>query len=275
MRRPAWGDPRPPRERRALRGRERTASAVRACAAIALAGTSFVALASGCVPRARLCTAASDCADKSACVAGRCQIDKPTAKPAVDSARRVVVRPVDVAYVKSGDGPSGGALPTVFVLGKDGGKLFLRFSVAVPATANVVEAYVVLRRSPDVDDDPAPVHLHATRIVDAWQGGSVSWAIQPRSVETRSPSTRVEPGARALVRLDVRELVRHWARREPTDQGIAIVADNETASGSTFALSTLGVERSSTDAVGVGRAGLASASGAPVDAEPYLEIYLR
>ncbi|MBX3262793.1 MAG: DNRLRE domain-containing protein [Labilithrix sp.] len=275
MRRPAWGDPRPPRDGRAGLRRGRSASSVMTRAAIALVGTSFAALASGCVPRARLCSASSDCADKSACVAGRCQIEKATVKPAVDSARRVVVRPVDVAYVKSGDGPSRGALPTVFVLGKDGGKLFLRFSVAVPPTSNVVEAYVVLRRSADVDDDPAPIHLHATRIIDVWEGGSVSWAIQPRSVETRAPSTRVDPGARSLVRLDVRELVRHWGRRDPNDQGIAIVADNETTSGSTFALSSLGVDRSSTDAVGVGRPGLASASGTIVDAEPYLEIYLR
>ncbi|MBX3205477.1 MAG: DNRLRE domain-containing protein [Labilithrix sp.] len=268
MRRPAWGDPGP---RRARRG----GALARSCAAATLLGSSFVAVATGCVPRARMCTVSSDCAAKSACVAGRCQLDSVTVKPAVDSARRVVVRPVDIAYVRSGDGPAGGALPTVFVLGKDGGKLFLRFSVAVPPNANVVEAYVVLRRSPAVDDDPAPVVLHATRIVDAWEGGSVSWAIQPRSVETRSPSTKLEPGGASLVRLDVRELVRHWARRDPRDQGIAVVAENETTSGSTFALSGVGAERASTDVVGVGRPGLASFSGVSPDAEPYLELYLR
>ncbi|MBN9161225.1 MAG: hypothetical protein BGO98_48340 [Myxococcales bacterium 68-20] len=235
-------------------------------------------LATGCAPRPRMCTAASDCTNNSACVAGRCQVEKATAKPAVDSARRLVVRPVDIAYVKRGDGPSDGALPTVFVLGKDGGKLFLRFSVAVPSMANIVEAYVVLRRASVVDDDPAPVSLHATRIVDSWEGGSVSWAIQPRSTETRSPSTTVEPGARSLVRLDVRELVRNWARRDLADQGIAIVAENETRSGSTFALTatgTFGADRASTDPVGASRVGPSSASGAAPDVEPYLELYVR
>jgi hypothetical protein len=238
-------------------------------------GTSFLlalvgSLVVGCVPRGHMCTASSDCADKSACVAGRCQLEKPTVKPAVDSARRLVVRPDDIAYVHRGDVSS---LPSVFALGKDGGKLFLRFSAAVPATANIVEAYVVLHRSSIVDDDPVPVSLHATRIVDSWRGGSVSWAIQPRSTETRSPSTTVEPGGSPLVRLDVRDLVRHWARRDPHDQGIAIVAENETRTGTTFALSALGAERTSVDP-GTGRPISTSAIAAP-DVEPYLELYLR
>ncbi len=241
--------------------------------------SSFVVLASACVPRARMCTASAECADKGACVAGRCQIEKPTVKPAVDSARRIVVRPVDLAYVKSGDGPSGGALPPVFALGRDGSKLFLRFAVAVPSTASVVEAYVVLRRSPIVDDDPAPISLHATRIVESWAGGSVSWAMQPRLAETRSPSTLVEPAGSPLVRVDVRELVRHWARRDPLDQGIALVADNESRTGTTFALSALGAERAMVEptvAVRGGASGLtAPAQGAAPDVEPYLELYLR
>lgn len=133
----------------------------------------------------------------------------------------------------------------------------MRFSVALAANANVVEAYVVLRRTDAVDDDPAPISLHATRIVEAWEGRSISWALQPRVVDTRSPSTVVEPGGPALVRLDVRELVRQWSKHDPHDQGIAIVADNESRSGSTFAFRAVGPDR-----------------GSP-DLEPYLELYLR
>jgi len=233
-------------------------------------------LASACVPRARMCTASSECTgrEKGVCVAGRCQVDKPTLKPAVDSARRIVARPVDIAYVKSGDGASGGALPTVFPLGRDGGKLFLRFAVTVPKSANIVEAYVVLRRSPVVDDDPAPISLHATRIVDAWSGGSVSWAIQPRVAEARSPSTLVEPGGSPLVRLDVRELVRHWPRRDPMDHGIAIVSDNETRTGTTFALTWIAAERAMAEQAVAARGGSSSLGAAP-DVEPYLELYVR
>jgi hypothetical protein len=231
-----------------------------------------------CVPRARMCTASSECSDKSACVAGRCQLDKATVKPAVDSARRIVVRPVDIAYVKSGDAASGGALPSVFVLGKDGGKLFLRFAVTIPSNANIVEAYVVLRRSTVVDDDPAPVSLHATRIVESWSGGSMSWALQPRSTESRSPSTLVEPGGSGIVRLDVRELVRQWARHDPTDQGIAVIAENETRSGSTFALSNLGAPQSTPSAVGLdlnSSSRPATVGVVSPDVEPFLELYVR
>jgi hypothetical protein len=226
---------------------------VAATTALGLAGVS-------CVPRARMCTASSECEGKSACVAGRCQLEKTTVKPAVDSSRRLVVRPVDIAFLKSGDPASAGALPPVFALGREGGKLFLRFAATVPPTGTIVEAYVVLRRATVVDDDPAPISLHATRITEPWSGGSISWALQPRSTELRLPSTMVEPSGSPIVRVDVRELVRQWSRRDPKDQGIAIAAENETRTGTTFALSGIGADRTSL--------------GAP-DVEPYLELYVR
>jgi hypothetical protein len=226
----------------------------------------------GCVPRARMCTASSECADKSSCVAGRCQLERTSVKPAVDSARRLVVRPADVAYLKAGDPPSNGALPAVFALGRSSGKLLLRFSIAIPTTANIIEAYVILHRASIVDDDPTPVSIHATRIVESWTGGSISWAMQPRTTETRSPSTTVEPSGSSIVRVDVRELVRQWARRDPLDQGIAIVADNETDTGTTFALTGVGAERASGEVgPGVARATFLAAP----NVEPYLELYVR
>jgi hypothetical protein len=218
-----------------------------------------------------MCTATAECDGRSACVGGRCQPEKATVKPAVDSARRVVVRPVDVAYVRSGDAASRGALPPVFALGRDGGKLFLRFSATVPAGPSIVEAYVVLRRSTIVDDDPAPVSLHATRIVEPWVGGSVSWALQPRVAETRSPSTLVEPSGTPIVRVDVRDLVRYWSRHDPADQGIAVVAESESGTGTTFALTATGVERAPPE--GAGRGPFVSPGAS--DVEPYLELYVR
>jgi hypothetical protein len=200
-----------------------------------------------------MCTASSECVTQSSCVAGRCQPEKPNVKPAIDAARRVVVRPTDVAYLRRGDGPSDGALPPLFALGRDSAVLMMRFSVPLPATANIVEAYVVLRRSDAVDDDPAPISLHATRIVDGWEPRSISWAQQPRLVDTRAPATVVEPGGASLVRLDVRDLVRQWPKHDPRDQGIAIVAETNTRTGTTFAFRASGV----------------------ADVEPYLELYLR
>ena len=210
-----------------------------------------------------MCTASSECTTQSACVAGRCQPDKPNVKPAIDAARRVVVHPVDLAYLRRGDGPTGGALPPLFALGRDAAVLMMRFSVALPTTANVVEAYVVLRRSDAVDDDPAPISLHATRIVEAWEGRSISWALQPRALDSRMPATLVEPGGPSLVRLDVRELVRQWPKHDPRDQGIAIVADSETRTGTTFAFRY------------VGSGGSERGSSSAADLEPYLELYLR
>lgn len=163
-----------------------------------------------------------------------------------------------MAVVTSGDSPSKGALPPIFALGRDSAKLLLRFSVALPSNANVIEAYVVLRRASIVDDDPAPISLHATRIEEAWTGGSVSWAMQPRMSETRAPATLVEPNGSPLVRMDVREIVKHWAKHDPADQGVAIVAEADTRAGSkpgtTFAISGGGADR---------------------DVEPYLELYVR
>lgn len=240
-------------------------------------------LAIGCARRARMCTATTECAKDSACVAGRCQPDKPTLKPAVDSARRWVVTPADIAFVSRGERrPAPGALPPLFALGRDGGVLFLRFSVALPKAANVVEAYVCLRRAEIVDDDPAPISLHATRIVDSWEGRSTSWAFQPRFREVRTPATIVEPAGPSLVRVDVRDLVRHWSRHDPQDQGIAIVAENESRTGTTFAITALGADAVGRSA-GSDLAGLVAGGkhggGTPVvsapDVAPYLELYVR
>jgi hypothetical protein len=182
-------------------------------------------------------------------------LEKATVKPAVESAKRLVVRPVDLAVIANGDKPSEGALPPMFALGRANAKLLLRFSVVLPANANVIEAYVVLRRSSLVDDDPEPISLHATRIEEVWDGGSVSWAMQPRMSETRAPSTYVAPAGSPIVRMDVREIVKHWSKHDPADQGVAVVAENETRSGTTFALVAAGA----TDR----------------DVEPYLELYVR
>lgn len=242
---------------------------------VAIAALSLI----GCAPRPRMCTASSECAAQTACVAGRCQPDKPTVKPAVDSARRWVVAPTDIAFVTRGDPASDGALPPLFALGKDGGVLFLRFSVALPANANVVEAYVCLRRATVVDDDPAPISLHATRIIDSWEGRSTSWGSQPRIREVRTPATIVEPGGPALVRVDVRDLVRHWGKHDPTDRGIAIVAEGDSRTGTTFALTALGADRGTSFEVASATPERGRASAPPVvsapDVAPYLELYVR
>jgi hypothetical protein len=87
--------------------------------------------------------------------------------------------------------------------------------------------------------------------------------------------TLVEPGGPSLVRIDVRELVREWGKRDRSDQGVAIVADGASSTGTAFALSSVGETSAGAGGIepGAGR-GRGASSGAP-DLTPYLELYVR
>ena len=144
-----------------------------------------------------------------------------------------------MAYLRRGDSPAGGAVPSLFTLGRraDGDEmLLLRFAAPLPPDATVVEAYVLLERSDAVDMDPSPIGLYAVRVVGPWDARAVSWATQPPVQDVRSPLTPLVPAAEhALVRIDVRTLVHGWQRHDPRDQGLAIVAQAPTTTGATFA----------------------------------------
>jgi hypothetical protein len=160
-------------------------------------------------------------------VAGRC-VGK-GAVPAISTARRMLYDPVEIGYVRRERQPE---LPSIAALGRsDGAIAFLRFSIALPPEAGVVEAYLLLDRVTDVDSDPEPIALHLAGVIDAWDARSLSWAVQPRVEEIGSPVTRVHPASGALVRLDARALVERWRRRRSTDFGLAVVSDAPGASG--------------------------------------------
>lgn len=203
-----------------------------------------------------MCGEGTACPAASACVAGRCQAESPTLRASVDAARRLVVRPVEMAFVEPGQGdpaPSPGAVAL-----HAGAALLLRFEVPLPDEAQVVEAYLVLTRA-DADEDPGPVSLHATRIVEAWNARSTSYARAPRTEDLALPRTTVQAGGPRLVRLEIGDLVRAWRRRDPRDHGVAVVAEGGGARGTSFATSAVFRE---------GQLGAA-------EAEPYLELYLR
>ena len=192
----------------------------------------------GCTQRARMCNAPTECGASQGCVAGRCLPDGGV--PAIQSASRLVYAPVDIAFVRRGDSPTGGAVPPIVPLGRasDGAALLLlRFDVPLAKDANVLEAYLDLERTDAVDVDLAPISLHAARIVAPWDGRSISWALQPRIEDTRGASTTVAPASGRIVRVDVRDLVLRWRLHEPADHGIAVVADTTSATGMAFALS--------------------------------------
>src|SRR5262249_43126883 len=120
--------------------------AMRVLAILSLA----VALAVACTPRARMCSAPSECTSTSACVAARCMpVDAglmPTIAETNDAGytvRRLVVAPSDVAWVRRGDRVgAAAAMPSIFTLGRDPdgeSMLFLKFAVTIPKDARVVE----------------------------------------------------------------------------------------------------------------------------------------
>jgi hypothetical protein len=191
-----------------------------------------------CVPQPRMCVVERECGGHASCVAGRCVAQGATA--AIDNGRRLLFAPVDAAFVSrngySGDDVASGADLATLGRARDGGALaLLRFDVTLPPEAVLLEAYVLLERAADVDADPVAIDLHAARIVDAWDSGSVTWARAPRFEEVGAPITRVSADAPPLVRLEVRDLVQRWRRRGGADFGVALVADGTSATGVAFA----------------------------------------
>jgi hypothetical protein len=197
------------------------------------------------------------------CVAGRCVAkETPSAhlyEAIVDKGVvRIVAQPTELAYLRPGDPPAAG-VPTIVTLGKaDGARLLLRFDVPVSSESTVVEAYLLLNRSEEVDSDPVPIALHASRIIEPWDARSISWAMQPHVEDTRSPATFVTGSGRGIVRIDVKDLVSRWPEHNPADQGLAIVADTTSPTGMAFAL-----------------ASDATSPRGLVAASPRIEIYLR
>jgi hypothetical protein len=196
---------------------------------------ALLALAS-CVPRAQMCVSEPECGAQSSCVAGRCVGHGAVA--AISTARRLLVDPLDAAYVRRGGEVRD---PPFAVLGADdGGVLLLRFSVDLPLEAEVLEAYIVLERAPGVDSDPTLLALHALRVVQPWDGRSVTWGRQPLLVDVGAPVSRVRSSSGPLVRLDVRDIVARWRRRERDDFGVAVMAERPAGRGLPFALRPVG-----------------------------------
>jgi hypothetical protein len=188
------------------------------------------------------------------------------ATPAIDTARRLLFFPVDVAYVRRDMDTHDAAAATLGGVRDRGAALFLRFAAPLSSEAQVLEAYLLLERTTEFESDSIPVALHAARIVAPWDAQSISWARQPRVQETGAPITRVSPTAGPLVRLDVRALVQHWRRRIGEDFGLAVLADDGGAAGMGFALSPAQAQRA--DPVLAPVAALATQAPSPFEPHP-------
>jgi len=236
-----------------------------------------------CMQPPRMCGGTGDCGSSASCVAGRCVVHGATA--AISTARRVLVAPVDVAYVRPGDAPG---VPSIATLGgSDGGLLLVRFRVPLPAEATVLEAYLLLERATDVDTDSKATALHAVRVATPWDARALSWATRPRLEDVGAPVTLVPAASGPLVRLDVRLLVERWRRRIGPEFGFAVQSERvrglqgPLGRGFAFALAPVPVPASRRDVVlsslALPSSGVA-ATREPSDEDlvgPRLELYLR
>jgi hypothetical protein len=210
-----------------------------ACAAgLALGATLAVG---GCTTnRPSMCTAAG-LSDAGAdlrpctvgvCVAGRCQSD--AGPPQVEQATRYVTEPIDLACIDDEDTTSG-SVPASCNMGRPhGARLLMRFSIPLSDQADVVEAYVLLHRAPDHDPDPAPFSLHASRIVGEWNGQDVRAATLPAFMPTLTANTRVDRSD--LIRVDVRDIVKQWRRKDPSDRGLVLESSGGHGTGMHLAI---------------------------------------
>ena len=83
-----------------------------------------------------------------------------------------------------------------------------------------MEAYVLLHRAPESDPDPSRFTLSASRITSDWTSASLTYATLPTFVPARSADTLVDRAD--VIRVDVRDIVRQWRRRDPSDRGVVI-----------------------------------------------------
>src|ERR1700722_1182883 len=91
-------------------------------------------------------------------------------------ARRLVVVPADIARLAPGD--THGEVAPVATLGRArdaSSMLLLRFALDLPPDTAILDAHVVLDRAPESEADPAPITLHAARILDRWNPRSLAW----------------------------------------------------------------------------------------------------
>jgi hypothetical protein len=184
-----------------------------------------------------MCATEVDCGTQASCVAGRCVARGATA--AIDTARRLVFAPEDLAYLTPGGDRRDPSIGVLGSLREPRSLILLRFAVPLPPEANVLEAYLVLERATEIDADPGQLMLHTARIVDPWDSRSVSWPRQPRLHEAGAPVTPVTSTSGPLVRLDVRTIVQRWRRRSGDDFGVAILAEGATPTGIALALAPL------------------------------------
>jgi len=182
-----------------------------------------------------LCGEGAACADGQTCVVGRCRLAGSTLIGPSDG-RRLVLAPDGVAVTSSRDFTGGGSqAPAVVVFGRGASTLFLHFAVPIADPREVTAAVLVLEPPREALPPASPVPIHVSQILDAWTPDDVSNGRVPRvGVPDRAGVFTGSFGA--TVRIDVTPMVKRWADRREDDHGLAVMADETDAYGSTFSL---------------------------------------
>ncbi|MFT3774495.1 MAG: DNRLRE domain-containing protein [Minicystis sp.] len=176
------------------------------------------------------------CADGRSCVAGRCRAPDAPASPG--DALRVVLAPADLAVVALRGGGGGPELPETVALGRaETGTVVMlfRFEATWRDDAEVSSAFLVLDPLDVAPPAATAITFEMARVVEPWRPAIVSWGRQPRlAVPMTAGTVRARPAL--PVRVDVTPLVRSWARRDPDDHGIALLAKGDDPYGAVISL---------------------------------------
>jgi hypothetical protein len=146
-------------------------------------------------------------------------------EPVPPDSQRIVVAPDDLAVVTSSS--QAGALPAMAQSGDRGdGSVVLLVRFPSPwGSRSVAGAFLLLGLHDGAQPDSRPYRVAVARILDPWVGAHVSWGRQPRlapaEIATTSTGAAVDP-----LRIDVTEIVRHWAKARPGDHGLAILVSS-------------------------------------------------
>ncbi len=182
------------------------------------------------------CALSSECPAPLACDRGRCE--DPTKMPSPDqiAARRHRLAPASDATALRGEAgrtPLGGH--DFLVVGGSGAesawRAYLRFDLeSLGPAPRVTRADLVLQAR---DDTPAlprgSVLVGIHRAARPWNAASITWASQPGPADRERALVRVPTARRLRIRVDLTSLVRDWLRRVHPNQGLVLVARDESA----------------------------------------------
>jgi hypothetical protein len=144
--------------------------------------------------------------------------------------------PDEVAVTSSQDASGGGKqLPAVVVLGRGSSTLYLHFAVPIAEARDVSAAVLILERPHDALAPSTSLPIHIAPILSPWISDGVSYGRVP-SVGVPERAGVFSGSYGGTVRIDVTAMVKRWAERRSDDHGIAVVADETDAYGSSFSL---------------------------------------